>query len=73
MQFRQSTQFPPLHKGTTYVKSYTDAYGTTNYGLYQTFDMNTNELLSQYIRVNNKKIELSTLHSVDDALEMINN
>ena len=73
MQFRESTQFPPLHKGTTYVESYTDESGTTNHGLYQTFDMNTNELLSQYIRVNNKRIDLSTLHSVDDGIERIKN
>jgi hypothetical protein len=71
MQFRESTQFPPLHQGTTYVKSYTDETSTTNHGLYQEIDLTTKELVSQYIRVNNKKIELSTLHSVDDALEMI--
>ena len=73
MQFRESTQFPPLHKGTTYVKSYTDATSTTNHGLYQTFDMNTNELLSQYIRVNNNKYKLSNDITIDDSLEMINN
>ena len=73
MQFRESTQFPPTHQGSTYVESYTDATSATNSGLYQTFDLTTNELVSQYIRVNNEKIELSTLDSVDDALEMINN
>jgi hypothetical protein len=73
MEFRESTQFPPLHQGKTYVKSYTDVTSATNHGLYQEIDLTTNELLSQYIRVNNNKYKLSTDITIDDSLEMINN
>ena len=73
LRFTESTQFPPTHQGKTYVRSFTDATSATNSGLYQTYDLNTNELLSQYILVNNKKQLLSLDITIDDSFEMINN
>ena len=72
LRFRESTQFPPLHQGTTYVISYTDESGLTNQGLYQTYDLNTNELLSQYVITEKyARIDLSTLHTIEDGLQII--
>lgn len=73
MQFRESTQFPPTHQGSTYVKSYTDVTSATNNGLYQEIDLTTKELVSQYLIANKKKYILSTDITIDDSLEMINN
>lgn len=72
MQFRESTQFPPTNQGTTYVRSYTDASSTTNCGLYQEIDLNTEEVVSQYVITKNyTRKELSTIYNVEAALQIV--
>ena len=75
LRFRDSVQFPPsssITSDSTYVRSYTDESGLTNNGLYQTYDLNTNELLSQYIITEKyARIDLSTLHTIEDGLQII--
>lgn len=72
MQFRESTQFPPTNQGTTYVRSYTDASSTTNCGLYQEIDLNTEEVVSQYLITElYDRIDLSTSHTIEDGLKIV--
>ena len=76
ISLRNSVQFPPDHHinsnpyTATMDVAWVDETGLTSNGLHQKVLYHNREVISQFLMVDNKKIELDTKTSVEDAITL---
>lgn len=75
ISLRQSTQFPssngPFDENTCYKTTWLDETGLTTNGLVQIKNYQTNEVVSQYLKVGKHQITLTPQTSYDDAISKL--
>lgn len=74
ISLRHSTQFPPsnqIDENTCYKTTWLDETGLTTNGLVQIRNYQTNEVVSQYLKVGKHQIALTPQTSYDDAISKL--